>query len=59
MKKEDSRPDGVTRSLVSGVAERRKLRRQRKIERDARRLSADPGGQWSRQRGAGGAGGPT
>ena len=59
MESEDSRPEGQARSRVGRVAEWRKLRKQRKIERDARRLSSDPGGQWSRQRGAGGGGGPT
>jgi hypothetical protein len=59
MKSEDSRPDGPTRSRIGRVAERRRLRRQRRIERVSRRVSSDPGGQWSRQRGAGGGGSAT
>ena len=59
MESKDSRPGESTLTRVGRVAEWRRLRKHRKTERDARRLSSDPGGQWSRQRGAGGGGGPT
>jgi hypothetical protein len=59
MQSEDSPRGGPIRSRVLRVAERRTLRKQRKVERDARRRSSDPGGQWGRQRGSGGGGGPT
>jgi hypothetical protein len=54
MRSEDSPRSGRVRSRLGRIAERRKWRRQRKLERQARPPDSDPGGAWQRQRGTGG-----
>jgi hypothetical protein len=50
----DAQQGGRIRNRLGRIAERRRLRRQRKLESSARRPDSDPSGAWQRQRGTGG-----
>jgi hypothetical protein len=54
MGSEDSPRSGRVRRRLGRIAERRKRRRQRKLEDQARPPDSDPSGSWQRQRGTGG-----
>ena len=57
MRSGDSSRDGRIRIRLGRIAERRRLKRQRKLERAASPPDSDPSGAWQRQRGPG-VGGP-
>ena len=54
MRSGDSPRSGRIRNRLGRIAERRRLRRQRKLESAARPPDSDPSGAWQRQRGTGG-----
>ena len=49
----DSPRSGRIRNRLGRITERRRLRRQRKLESSARPPDSDPSGAWRRQRGTG------
>jgi hypothetical protein len=58
MSEVDSRSKGRLRAWAGRREERKRAKRQRKLERTARRHSSDPSGAWARQRGPGAGPGP-
>lgn len=59
MGRKDSRGEGWMRAWGQRRAERKRVKRQRTLEAQARPPDSDPSGAWGRQRGTGapGAGG--
>jgi hypothetical protein len=53
MRGKDSRREGRVRAWTRHRSERKRLKRQRKLEREARPADSDPSGAWARQRGGG------
>jgi hypothetical protein len=53
MRTNDSRRGGRVRAWMHRRSERKRLKRKRKLEGEARPPDSDPSGAWARQRGAG------
>jgi hypothetical protein len=53
MPQADSRSEGRLRAWTRRRAERKRLKRQRRLEGAARPPDSDPSGAWGRQRGTG------